>query len=209
MRGKILLAIVLLVSGIISMAQPGQLCAQEAVPDPEEQVPTPVAGDLLEVWKQRHAEEGKTPEGAIKLWFDALYLSLDPATRQLGRDLLQHLTIPLKDDDQWRRRPSNQTFVARLDDPRYHHIFRSYAEGATPENSYALDPTSYSLRISGSERDQYGRGWKILLVSSGADNPRPVYLKQSTTSDLWYVNSYANVYVGVRAPKPADTEEFE
>jgi hypothetical protein len=197
-----------LVAGFIWMAETGHLCAQEASPD-SEQADTAAVGDLLEVWKQRHAEDGKTPEGAIKLWFDALYLSLDPATRQLGRDLLQYLTIPLKDDDQWHRRPSNQTFVARLDDPRYHHIFRSYAEGATPENGYSHDPTSYTLQIKGSERDQYGRGWKILLVSSGADNPRPVYLKQSTTSDLWYVSSYANVYVGIRSPKPADAEEFE
>jgi hypothetical protein len=185
----------------------GQAAGQETRPALEQA--EAAAGDLLEVWKQRHAEEGKTPEGAIKLWFDALYLSLDPATRQLGRDLLQYLTIPLRDDDQWHRRPSNQTFVSRLDDHRYHHIFRSYAEGATPENGYSLDPTSYSLQIAGSERDKYGRGWKILLVSSGADNPRPVYLKQSTTSDLWYVNSYANVYVGIRAPKLPDTEEFE
>jgi hypothetical protein len=207
--GSSQLAIVVLLMVAVSWVTAfGQLRAQEATPVPEQAEIAP-ASDLLDAWKQRHQEEGKTPDGAIKLWFDALFMALDPATRELGRDLLQYLTVPLRDDDQWYRRPSNQTFVSRLDDPRYHHIFRSYAEGTTPENDYAVDPASYRLQIAGSERDQYGRGWKILLVSSGADSPRPVYLRQSTTSGLWFVNSYANVYVGIRPPRPAGTEVFE
>jgi hypothetical protein len=158
-------------------------------------------------WKKRHLEAGKTPEGALELWFEALFLYLEPESREVGRAGLQHLTISLRDDDGWERRPSSSRFVSRMRDPSHHHIFRSYAEGATPENGYAMDPESFQLRIEESSRDAHGRGWKVLLRSSGADNPRPVYLRRSTTSGLWFVDGFANVYVGIRPP--ASGEEFE
>jgi hypothetical protein len=36
--------------------------------------------------------------------------------------------------------------------------------------------------------------------SGGADNARPVYLKQSEQSGLWYVNDWSNLYVDIRPP---------
>ncbi len=162
----------------------------------------------LEGWKQRHSELGKTPEGALKLWFDAVFLCLDPARRELGRQVLQELSLPLRNDDTWYHRPSNRTFVTRLEDSSYHHIFRSYAKGTAPENGYAMDPGDYQLRIEGSQRDAHGRGWRLLLVSSGADNPRPVYLRQSDKTGLWYVDGYGNVYVGIRPPQEEGAETF-
>jgi hypothetical protein len=185
--------------------------AQEQDPVSAEagQVEQEAPATTLADWKQRHQQLGASPEGAIKLWFDAVFLACDPETRDLGREVLQYLTVPFKDDPQWYRRPSASTFASRLEDPRHHHIFRSYVKGATPENGYTIDRTGYSLHIAGSERDQYGRGWKLLLASSGADSPRPVYLRQSTKSGLWFVDSFANVYVGVRAPQSPDEERFQ
>lgn len=156
-----------------------------------------------------HAESGTTPAGALKAWFDGVFLYLDEGTRDQGRVALAFLTIPFKDDPGWERRPSNATFVSRLKDPAHAHIFRSYAEGTSPGNGYAMDPADYRLAIVEEGDDAHGRGYRILLRSSGADNPRPVYLRRSTTTGLWYVSEFGNVYVGIRAPKDPGRETFE
>jgi hypothetical protein len=193
--------LVLLAVATAGLGAPSNTTPEEPSGDSQ---PASLAG-----WKARHQREGTTPEAALKIWFDALFLYMEPATRDLGRQVLQHLTLPLRDRADWDRLPSNRTFSDRLKDPAYGHIFRSYAEGTSPDNGYRMEPTDYRLGLAGSERDRYGRGWRLLLVSSGADNPRPVYLKKSTSSGLWYVDGFANVYVGVRPPRGPDEERFE
>ena len=162
----------------------------------------------FEGMKALHAEVGTSPEGALKLWFDAVFLYMDPETRDVGRQCLSYLTIGLKDDPDWDRTPSNRIFVDRMKDEAYHHIFRSYAKGATPDNGYRMDVAGFALDVEQSARDAHGRGWKVVLRSGGADMPRPVYLKQSTSTDLWYVSLWANVYVDVRPPRDPSKEEF-
>ncbi len=156
-----------------------------------------------------HAEAGATPEGALELWFEAVFLYLDPATRDLGREALAYLTLPFKDDPEWEQRPSNATFVGRLRDPAHAHIFRSYARGTSPAGGYAMDPRAWELAVASAGDDPHGRGHRVSLHSSGADTPRPVYLKRSTTTGRWYVSEFANVYVGVRPPLAAGAETFE
>ncbi len=163
--------------------------------------------DLVADLKARHAAAGSTPAGALALWFEALRLYLEPASRDAGRALLGYLTIPFKKDERWDRKSSNLTFAGRLKDARHHHIFRSYYEGTSPENGYTL-PANPQLAIVRDEPDAHGRGHVIALRSSGADNPRPVYLKKSTKTGLYFVDGHANVYVGIRAPKDPDDEEF-
>lgn len=186
-------------AGAIVVACAGALAAQigpgSAEPD-------------LQPWLARHAELGTTPDGALKLWFEGLFLYSDPASRDLGRRVLQHLTLPFKDDPTWDERPSNLLFAGRLRDPAFSHIFRSYAKGATPANGYAMDPVAFELEIRSSRSDAHGRGWRVLLASSGADSPRPVYLKQSSQSGLWFVDGFANVYVGVRPPQSPGAETY-
>lgn len=46
------------------------------------------------------------------------------------------------------------------------------------------------------------------LVSGGADSPRIIYLKKSTSTGLYYVGSFANLYVDIRAPIDPDVETF-
>ncbi len=164
---------------------------------------------LFDDWQERHSEQATTPEGAIKVWFDAIFLYLDPETRDLGRTLLQYSTVPLKDDDQWHKRPSFSIFLSRLEDESHHHIFRSYAKGATPENGYSMNPRDYELRIESSGKDTHGRGWRLSLESGGADNPRPVYLRRSSKSELYFVDGFVNVYLGIRPPIDPEKERFE
>jgi hypothetical protein len=155
------------------------------------------------------AERGVTPEGALTLWFDAVYLYMDEDTRDQGREALTYLTIPFKDEPGWEKLTSNRIFVSRMQDPAYAHIFRSYAVGTNPENAYSMDPQDYELDIVESSEDTHGRGWRVLIRSSGADSPRPVYMKKSTTTGLWYVSEFGNVYVGIRAPQEEGEERFE
>jgi hypothetical protein len=156
-----------------------------------------------------HAERGDTPEGALHLWFEAVFLYMDEATRDQGREALTDLTIPFKDEPGWETLPSNRIFVERLQDPAHAHIFRSYAVGTSPANGYAMDPGDFELAVEDSSEDAHGRGHRVLLRSSGADSPRPVYMKRSTTTGLWYVSEFGNVYVGIRPPVDPAEERFE
>ena len=59
------------------------------------------------------------------------------------------------------------------------------------------------------EAGKDSNGHKILVYSSGADTPRPVHLKKSNKTDLWYVNAYSSLYVDVRVAIDPDEEKFE
>ena len=71
-----------------------------------------------------------------------------------------------------------------------------------------MDPADFALRIHASRADAHGRGWQVQLASSGADSPRPVYLRQGSQSGLWLVDGFANVYLGIRPPQDPAAETF-
>ena len=173
----------------------------------------PVKAELpadLEDLKTRHGEEGKTPEGLCKLWFDACFVYMNEDTRDEGRKMIQYLTIPLKKTDNWDETRDQHYFVRALTEQQ--HIIRSYAKGTSPDNQYQMDPQDYELNVLRINWDPPGkaqRGIQVYLKSSGADTPRPVYLKQSTATNLWYMNAHTNVYTGIRPPKNPDDEEFK
>lgn len=156
--------------------------------------------------RRRHETEGTTPEGALRLWFEAAFLFFDKATESEGRKALQYLTIPYKENDNWDRSGAASTFLTQI--RREPHILRSYLRGATPENGYRADTSRVELNIERSVEDKYNRGWNVTLRSSGADMPRPVYLRKSTKTGLWFVDNHANVYVGIRKPSSPDRETF-
>lgn len=160
--------------------------------------------------KARHEELGKTPEGATKLWLDACFVYMNEETRKLGREMLTYLTIPFKTDADWEKRPSNRVLVERLTKPEFAHIWRSYAKGTSPDNQYKMDPNDWELNhVRNFQHEGDTRGIQCYIKSSGADTDRPVYLKKSTTSELYYMNLYVNVCPGIRAPKDPNQEEFK
>lgn len=147
--------------------------------------------------KTSHSIHGKTPEGALRLWFVAAfqYGSSRAADQAQGREGLSYLTIPFKEAADWEKRPSYQTFRERM--LKAQHIFRSFCKGSSPENGYAADTKRFDLDIA--RQDPPGdHGVAIHLRSSGADRPRPVYLKRSEPSGLWYVDSFDDVYLDVK-----------
>lgn len=153
-----------------------------------------------EDFDKRYAEEGKTPDGALKLWFDGIFLYHDKATRPLGIHILTQTTADFEGATDWETRSSAATFVTRMRNASEMHIFRSYAQGTSPDNSYEMNVKDYQLNIVSSSTDQYSEKYAIKLISSGADNPRIVYLIQNTKTGLWRVQSFSSVYLGVRKP---------
>lgn len=155
----------------------------------------------LDEMKAQHVLLGTTPQGAVKNFLDACFVYMNPATRDPGREMLQYLAIPLKPHATWDRQPANRLFVERLTSERYAHVWRSYAQGATPENGYEMDPDNWELGFERTNRlEGDDRGTQVYLRSGGADNPRVVYVKQSTQTGLWYLNIWHTLFVGVRPP---------
>ena len=149
-----------------------------------------------------HQQLGQTPEGAVKCFLDACFVYMNPETRAAGREMIQFLAIPLKSNPDWET--GEALFVARMTDPAYAHVWRSYAAGTTPENGYLMDPDNWELNFERTHREEGDdRGTQVYLRSSGADNPRVVYVKQSTTTGLWYLNIWNTLFVDIRPPVAA------
>lgn len=147
-------------------------------------------------FKARYQKEGRTPEGAVKLYFEAVFCYIDEATRDEGSKMLRyalHSSLPIE------RSHTLGTFVERLRDPDKQHIFRSFAAGATPENDYRMSPEDFS--ITETRRTQESGYLKLFLKNGGADRPRPVWVKEY--DGLWYVINNSSTYSGVRPPQSA------
>ena len=87
--------------------------------------------------------------------------------------------------------------MERLRDPEMQHIFRSFAAGTSPENDYRMSPDNFNLVVVNKLQEQ---GYlRFFLQSSGADSPRPVWVKEF--DGLWYTINNAGTYVEVRQPK--------
>lgn len=146
-------------------------------------------------FKARYATEAKTLEGAVKLHLDAIFCYMNPQTREEGSKMLRY-SLRLKQG--WENNPNYRTFVERLKDKSYSHIFRSYAEGTSPQNDYKMSPDNY--KIMPLRKSEYAPGIQQLTIrSSGADNPRPIQLM--CYDDLWFISGNAAVYVGIRPPQ--------
>ena len=159
-------------------------------------------------FKQRYQSVAVTPEGAVKMYFDALYSYIDGN----HSEALKMLRYSLHADKGWDRNSGYYaTFVERLKDPSRYHIFRSFAKGSSPENDYAMSPRNYELMIDYT-RDM-GSYTQVALISSGADSPRIIQV-QRFPDGLWYVTQNAASYVEVRPPashtnRPSHDADFD
>ncbi len=159
-----------------------------------------VDGSILE----RHQKLGTNPKDAIGLWLEAAVRA--QANEQQGWDALKELTLPLRNEANWQKLSSNRYFVDRI--KNQNPAFRSFFVGATPENGYSINLSDLRIDIA-YEGDKDVRGRKFMLKSSGASMPRPIYLKKSTKSGLFYVEEYSSMYVDVMPPIDKDEEHFE
>jgi hypothetical protein len=139
----------------------------------------------------------QSPYGAAKMFFDAVFCYMDPSTRSEGSKMLRFV---MHEKQGWERSPNFSLFAQRMRDPKYQHIFRSFAEGTSPDNDYSMDPNSYQLMMG--ELVESTGYMRLFLYSSGADSPRPIWVKQFDDG-LWYVINVVSTYAGVREPYSA------
>ena len=145
-------------------------------------------------FKERYQSVGTTPEGAVRMYFDAVYSYIDPARKAEGSKMLRY---SMHEGRNWERSSALATFVSRLNDPSFHYIFRSFAEGTSPENSYDMNPDSYRLMFANTRQEtDYVY---VSIRSSGADSPRPLHV-QEFEDGLWYVINNHGTYSDVRTP---------
>lgn len=167
-------------------------CALSAAPcnaAPSQGLPSTYAD-----FKERCRAAAVTPEGAVKMYFDAVFCYLDPARRAEASKMLRYI---MHADAGWESSQRYVTFTRRLKDPASHYIFKSFAAGTSPENGYRMSPENYSLVFSGTSQEaDYVR---VFLISSGSDSRRIVWVKQYQDG-LWYVINNADTYLKVRDP---------
>ena len=145
-------------------------------------------------FKARYQKEGRTPEGAVKLYFEAVFCYINEATRAEGSKMVRYALHYDRPIEQSR---NLATFAERLRDPERQHIFRSFAEGTSPENDYRMSPDNFNLVVTRKTQEQ---GYlRLFLRSSGADSPRPVWVKEF--DGLWYTINNSSTYLEVRPPK--------
>ena len=148
-------------------------------------------------FKERYQTEGKTIEGAVKLYFEGVFAFMNEETRKEGGKMLRYA---MYSDRPIERSTYYATFVERMKDPDYNYAFRSYAEGATPENNYSMSPDDFEIMYAGKPVKDPGGYMRVPLESSGADSPRIIWVKQYEDG-LWYVINNAATYVQVKEPK--------
>ena len=145
-------------------------------------------------FKARYQQEGRTPEGAVKLYFEAVFCYIDEATRAEGSKMVRYA---LHYDRPIEQSYNLATFVERLRDPEMHYIFRGFAEGTSPENDYRMSPDNFNLVVTRKVQEQ---GYlRVFLHHSGADSPRVVWMQEF--DGLWYMINNASTYVQARPPK--------
>lgn len=149
-------------------------------------------------FKRNCQKVARHPEGAILMLFDAVYAYMNPKTRSEGSKMLRYI---LHEDANWERKPSRSTLVERLRNPHYSYIFRSYANGARPNNNYAMNPNNYALTIASlaQESDHVS----ISIISHGADSPR-IFRAKQFEDGLFYLVGIAGLPGQVREPRRAN-----
>ena len=152
----------------------------------------------------RHKTLGHVPQNAIALWLEAAIKAQN--NDQEGWSALTELTLPLREDAKWPTQGRHTYFVKAIHENN--PVFRSFMIGATPENNYTVDMDNLQIKVAyENERDTRGR--KFMIKTSGASMPRPIYIKQSTKTKLFYITEYSSMYVDVRPAVDPNAEEFK
>ncbi len=152
----------------------------------------------LEQFQQQITTQAKDPKGAVRLWFDAVYVFLT-----VDKELGQKLILEMDRYKEWDSR-SFRTFRQQIAEKPY--IMFSYAKAATPENKYEFDPKAYELTFGDNINTkpfadkEEGEYVKLFIKSNGADLPRPITLMRNKRGEYKFYE-FSSLYVGVRPPK--------
>ena len=159
---------------------------------------------ISETLLAKHQKKGNTPKGALEVWLEAIIrvqLGEEEALKAIGK-----LTLDLRNNEKWHLQSGQSFFLKPIRENK--PCFRSLVIGATPDNAYQVDINNIQVKVT-KDTGPSKMGHKLFLHSSGADSPRPVILKRSKKTGLYYIYNYHSLYVGVRPPTLSIDEEFE
>lgn len=81
-------------------------------------------------------------------------------------------------------------------------IARSYLQGTTSANDFALPPPPWRVRVREQPGDVQAEQARVFVWSTGAGTPRPVHLVKNDKG-LWKASNWSSLEVGIQAPPPA------
>lgn len=149
----------------------------------------------FQTFRDEYKRVAKTPEGAARMFFDAVYAYLE---EDLNEEASNMVALCLREKPGWEKRATYSYFAERLYDRPY--IFRSYAKGTSPKNNYAMNPENYTLNIVEVKDDPaYVGAKRVSIRSSGADSLRPLILRNY--NGYWFVSNCCAIYSDVRFPQ--------
>ncbi len=83
-------------------------------------------------------------------------------------------------------------------------LANSYISGSSPQNNYSVKlPYTYNFSTNAYCGDAKEGKFKLFVKCSGADSPRPIYVKKNSKG-IWKASSWSSILVGIRKPV-ADT----
>jgi len=126
------------------------------------------------------------PEAGLKDVYATAALSVLALTRfESDREACYRMLDFLKGPEPMN--PSEKMNISdRFMDGKFYKV-RSFFEGATPANSYTPSQP-YKIKVSSNPYSFQNQGWAVLYVhSGGADNPRPVRLRQKPSTGQWFL----------------------
>lgn len=174
----------------------------------------------VEEFKKEFEIEGKTPKGAVKMYFKAL--SKVPTDIKLAEYLLtvvMNATELYKDDISPTGYNTGSTTQGLLKTQllAYPNILLSYF-GGTPEKEYkdgVLGDVSKinfppnetivgGIKVDNTAEKEGSESGRIYVKSGGKDLPTPIYMKKNPAG-LWKLsNDVSSVATGVKKPTPTD-----
>ena len=134
-------------------------------------------------FKERYQTEGRTIEGAVKLYFEGVFAFMNEETRKEGGKMLRYA---MYSDRPIERSTYYATFVERMKDPDYNYAFRSYAEGATPENNYSMSPDNFEIMYAGKPVKDPGGYYRVPVYGTLSTTPR--LMSKSKSLNLFRLN---------------------
>ena len=140
------------------------------------------------------------PQAALSTPFDTAALTvaalcLFPADRELCYQMLDYLRGP------WPMNGMDKQQIAdRFRDKDY--VPRSYFEGAVPGNDYSPSvPYTVTVKSDPHSYDEQGIA-KLFIPSGGADDPRPIKLRQAKDGKWYLWEQY--LLSGIRQPESSN-----
>lgn len=142
-----------------------------------------------------------SPEGAVSMMLVALWVYSEDS--ELGQKMLTICVNPerLMDGDKGHdgRQLSNlelQALRDRLQNRRY--MVQSYFLGTGPEMDYEIAPPYRVSTYTNPHSNLGNQMLKVFVFCNGADNPRPVTLKNH--GGVWKVNEWSSLTLSIRKP---------